>query len=453
MKALKNLLRIIFVLFFLIIFSAEARAEISAPKIIKLIAGENFIAAGVAPAETEVLIYIDGNFIGYVESDKNSNFRYDGMQKLSDGSHIVMAVAKDKTSLVLSAPSDEIKFTVNLLPAPTLIVPNKTTIVSKIKPIIAGLTKSGSFVKIFIDGVYNGKTEILRDESDTADFAYKPFLNLSRGWHEVYAMAEDESGKISEISEILSFNIELPMPAPVMLKPVVNKNSSSNRPFIVGLAKNDAKIKIFIDEIYNGEFEVKNHTSGTANFAYKPFHALKRGNHSVCAVAIDKRGKQSDCSNMVYFSVKNSAIAQSAKEEKNDSVAKIEDPGKIQKSDVKYSVISESSGDLEEKIEKKPESDANKLMAQDKAGMEKIKDLIHDDQDEKNKTASGMIDEGKSSQRKLKLSFVVFALFFIGIIFWLLWVNRELVKERRARNESENNQESEKDKNNPIDFA
>lgn len=449
MKALKSLLRVIFVLFFLIIFSDEARAEILTPKITKLISGENFVVEGVVSAETEILIYVDGNFIGGVEADRNFNFQYHGTRKLQQGSHAITVVAKDKTSLVLSAPSDEIKFTVNLLPAPTLIAPDQTAITSKTKPIISGLTKSGGFVKIFIDGVYNGKTEILRDESGTADFAYKPFLNLSRGRHEVYAIAEDESGKTSEISEILRFNIELPMPAPVMLKPVVNKNSSSSKPFIVGLAKNDSKIKIFIDKIYNGEFEAQNHLSGTANFAYKPFHALQRGNHSVCAVAVDKRGKQSDCSNTVYFSVKNSAIAQSAKEEKSDSVAKIEDSEKIIKPNIESPVISESSGI----IEKKSESDANKLIARDQAGIEKIKNLINDNTEKKDKTAKGVVDESKSSQGELKLSLIIFIIFFVGIIAWLLWINRELVKERRALNESENNHESGKDKNNPVDFA
>ncbi len=443
MKALKNLSRVIFVLFFLIAFSAEARAEIAVPKIIKLAAGENLIVAGQASAETEILIYVDGNFAGQAETDKNFNFQYSGMQKLADGSHAVMAVAKDKTSLVLSAPSDEVKFTVNLLPAPTLIAPNQITITAKTKPVISGLTKSGSFVKIFIDNIYDGRTEILNDESDTADFAYEPAFDLSRGRHEIYAMAEDVNGKISGISEVLNFNIELPMPAPVALKPVVNKNSSSTRPFIVGLAKNNAKIKIFIDEKYNGEFDVKNHPSGAANFAYKPFNALERGRHSVCAVAVDKRGKQSDCSNTVYFSVKISAIAQSAEEENTNSVARIEEPKKNAKAVIELPVVSEISGSIEEKSEIS-ENNVDNLITQDYAGMEKIKDLIQDNAGEKIKDGKGMINEGKSSQGKLKLSFAMFILFFIGAVAWLLWVNRELVKEQRARNENEDNREENK---------
>lgn len=452
MKALKSLLYLGLILFFVAVFSAEARAEASATEITKLVGGENFVVAGIAPAGSEVLIYLDGNFVGQAETEIisnqaeiNFNFQYKG-DKLADGTHAIMAVAKDKTSLVLSAPSNEVKFTVNFLPAPTLIWPDEKTITAKIKPLIVGLTKSGSLVKIFIDGVYNGKTGILKHESDTANFAYEPFLNLSRGWHEVYIIAEDSAGRISQASEIMRFNIELPMPAPTMLAPVVNSNTSANRPFIIGLAKNDSKIKIYIDKKYNGEFEVKNHPSGTANFAYKPAKPLTRGNHLVYAVAIDKRGKQSDWSNIVYFLTKDSVIAESAQEEKADTVAKIEESKEAPMINYGAPIISESSGVIEKELD---ESEAvKKLSQQDEAGLEKIKNLIGDNTAEKEKNSQGMINEGKLNQGKLRLSLALFILFLVGVVAWLLWVNRELIKERRAQNETDD--KVEKDKNNPT---
>ncbi|MFH0955934.1 MAG: hypothetical protein V1801_01835 [Candidatus Falkowbacteria bacterium] len=461
MKVLKSLLCVSLVLFFSVIFSAEARAEAAVPKIIKLVGGENFIMAGVAPAGSEVLIYLDGNFIGQTETEITSeqtepsfNFQYQGSQKLADGTHTVMAVAKDKTSLVLSAPSDEVKFTVNLLPAPTLIAPDETTVTAKVKPLIVGLTRSDSLVKIFIDGIYNGKTEILNHESNTANFAYKPFLNLNRGWHKVYAIAEDGAGRVSQMSEVLHFNIELPMPAPTMLKPVVNENTFQSEPFIVGLAKNDSRIKVYIDKEYNGEFEVKNHPSGTANFAYKPVEPLIRGNHLVYAVAMDKRGKQSEWSNTVYFSTRDSDIAQSAQEEKSDTVVSLEEPGEAAKINSLAPVISDSSGAIEKKSESEVAVLSEQIEAiknlnqQDEASLEKIKSLIGDNAEEKAKTGQGMINEGELNQSKLKLSLALFILFLVGVVAWLLWVNRELVKERRAQNEAEN--KAGKDENDPI---
>jgi len=444
MKVLKSLLCLGLVLFFSAIFCLEARAEVIAPEITKFVGGENFTMMGIAPRESEVLIYLDGNFVGQAKTEviaeKNElgfNFQYKEAEKLADGTHMVMAIAKDKTSLVLSAPSNEVKFTVNVLPAPTLIAPNEKTITAKVKPLIIGLTKSGSFVKIFIDGIYNGKTKILNHQSGTANFAYEPFLNLSRGQHEVYAVAEDSLGKTSQPSEIFYFNIEAPMPAPTMLKPVVNSNTTDSKPFIVGLAKNDSKVKVYIDKKFNGEFQVKNDKSGTANFAYKPTRPLTRGSHLVYAVAVDQLGKQSDWSNIAYFSTKNSAIAESAQEE-NSNVANTEAP-----------VISKNSDAVEEKASEltieQTESQDNEIKQADGSSLEKIKDFFGGSIKGKSKNNRGMINEGEFNQGKLKLSLVLFILFLVGVVAWLLWVNRELVKERRLQNEAE-----EKNKENKL---
>lgn len=484
-KALKILLKIGLVLFFIIIFSAEARAEAGALKITKLVAQEAFSLTGTAPARSEVLIYLDGGFIGRAaisgclgsvaqgaECQSSWNFQFNLNQKLADGAHAVMAVAQDKTSLVLSAPTAEIKFTVNALPAPTLIAPNEKTATADLKPLISGLTKDGSSVKIFIDGAYNGETGILKDDSGTANFAYRPVLALSRGFHKIQALAQDGAGKNSPESEVLNFKIELPFPAPTIFQPVVNRETSFSRPFIVGLAKNDSRIKIYIDKKYSGELTVKNHLSGTANFAFKPAFALARGAHSVWTVAVDKRGKESVWSKTISFSTKNSVIAQSAEEERKEAVAKIEEPKKPAEIKTKSVVISESSGAVLNKIEvkpaeqiqtpisveQKPESaNANleekekairqELKDKEKAALEKVKSLISAGGEE-TKSDRGMINEGKQNQGRLKLSLVIFILFLLAVVAWLLWVNRELVKERRAQTEAE--EKAEADKNNLL---
>lgn len=429
MKALKSLLCLSLVLLFAAFFSLAARAEIASPKITKLVGGENFIVSGTAPKGSEVLIYLDGGLAGQVEARAGAeqaefSYEYQG-KKLADGLHAVMAVAKDKTSLVLSAPSEEIKFGVNLLPAPTLVAPNEKTITAEMKPLVTGLTVSGSLVKIYIDGILAGQTEVLTDKSNTANFALRSAVTFGRGRHKVYALAEDRTGKVSLSSEVLFFNIELPMPAPTIFPPVVNKKTSAGQPFIVGLAKNSSKIKVYIDKKFNGEFTAKNHPSGTANFAYKPFKPLVRGGHSVYTVALDKRGKRSQQSNIINFSVRQSAIAQSA-QEKSAAAVRLKEPKKEVKA--KAPVVSESSGAV------KKESDSKLGQTDEADKLEKIKNLAAESTAEITATSgAGLINEGKLSQSKLKLSLVIFILFLVGVVGWLLWVNRELVKERRAQ--------------------
>ena len=481
-KALKSLLNIGLVLFFIVIFSAEAQAEVIAPKIIKLLAQESLSLTGTAPANSEILIYLDGNFVGRAETtfsrlgsaraesaaQLNWRFQSDLIQTLAEGSHVVMAVAQDRTSLVLSAPTSEIKFTVNIVPAPILIAPNEKTATANLKPLITGLTRDNSLVKIFIDGVYNGATGVLRDDSGTANFAYRPTLNLNRGWHKIQAQAL--SGEQSSLeSNTLNFNIELPMPAPTIFKPVANRETSVNRPFIVGLAKNDSRIKIYIDKKYAGELLAKNHLSGTANFAYKPAVALTRGAHSVYTVAVDKRGKASSRSNIVDFSTKNSAIAQSAEEEKKEAIAKIKDPPRASEIKSEPVVISESSGAVIEKavarpvkptpepvmapetlesinsnLTEKERTIKQELKDKETAALEKVKNLIGTGTAE-TKSDRGMINEGKENQGRLKLDLILFILFLLGVVAWLLWVNRELVKERRAQTEAEDKLTDDKD--------
>ncbi len=61
-----------------------------------------------------------------------------------------------------------------------------------------------------------------------------------------------------------------------------------------------------------------------------------------------------------------------------------------------------------------------------------------------NKGKSGMVDESKEMQGKLKWNLIIFILFLIAVIVWIFWVNRELIKEKREQNkktEEKNNQD------------
>ena len=129
------------------------------------------------------------------------------------------------------------------IPAPTMIEPDESVISGEVKPLIKGLIVDGTLARVYIDGVYNGKTEILAHDSGTANFAYKPFLNLAVGEHTAWAIAEDETGQKSRPSNMLKFRIEQPMPAPTIFSPVASAKTAHNRPFIVGLAKNNSLIK------------------------------------------------------------------------------------------------------------------------------------------------------------------------------------------------------------------
>jgi len=383
------------------------------------------VIIGTTEPETDVLVYMDGKYVGTAEimaqGTYENEFVYEHAPRLWYGEHSFILIARDRETLILSPPTEDYMLTVKkpigqetvtppetaAVPAPILVQPDADTVTGKVKPAITGLAANNTFVHIYIDGVYNGKTAMLHDPSGTDSFAYTPFLNLSRGKHTAYAVAQDSYGKKSARSNTLEFNIELPMPAPTIIKTVVNGNTDASRPFVAGLAKNDSMVKVFIDKKLDGQFQVQNHESGTANFAYKPSQALAAGTHLAYTTATDKRGKESIWSNIVYFSVKAAVTPQ-------------------------VSSISEVQGvkEEEEKEVSKPEKKEEEMKPAGKSDIEKILDEIKTDKEE-SKDAEATTSQLIQSSTKLNIA--IFVIFLVGVVGWIFWVNRELVKERKEQ--------------------
>jgi hypothetical protein len=409
-----------------------AKTEIKTPTIIEVVQTGNYLVKplikGLTSANTEVLGYIDGSFFGLakVESEGtgSDNFSLAVNYQLKSGQHHFVAVARDKTSLVLSAPSPEIIINITGIPAPTLIQPDADTITGKVKPIIAGLTVSGSFVHIFIDGTYNGKTDLLEHPSGTANFIYKPFLNLAIGDHTLTAVAEDKLGQTSIKSDIIHFRVLSPTPAPSLLD-IKNNVKVSNKPIITGLAKNSSLIKVFIDKKLNGQFVVKNNISGTANFAYIPYVGLTKGRHFVYTVAYDSVGKESRWSNIKYFIIGDVLIPEI-------TPVAVEEKSNITATPAPLATEKNNEAEPEEKT-----APAEELSGK----TEEAKSEISDDQDIQKiinaplnaTTASGIINESRKLQSQLNLNLIVFILFLIAVIGWIFWVNRELIKEKQEQ--------------------
>jgi hypothetical protein len=430
-----RVLRFVFVsIFFLFIFSVSpVKADsISAPTIL---AADKLISdfttrptiQGLTLAGTEVDIYIDdiyqgGARVNNTDTDTD-NFFFQPSFDLGEGVHTVTAVAWAKDFSSNSKHSQEYVFFIEALPAPTLLIPNEEDVVSKLKPRILGLSKSATLIHFYIDGVYNGKTEIIRHESGTANFAYKPFLNLSRTEHVVWAVAEDASGRKSSISNTLNFIVEDPAVSPTLLTPVVNINSSEDQPFIVGLIKNDYKLQVFIDHKLNGEIYPEAHISGITNFAYKPFLSLSPGRHLIYTIGIDARGKESLWSNFIYYTVPDPRILDEAAEE----VA----VKSIQYTETKQREDSEKDKEMFDSIAK-TQNNVSTSSLRDNEKKEKIdiESIIGSDEGDETDITGG-INENKEKQNNLKTNIVVFSFFLIAVVAWIFWVNKEIIKEKQ----------------------
>jgi hypothetical protein len=411
---------------------AKAFSESDSPLILGV--NRDLLVTGLVKENLEVLIYVNGNYVGNAEVNREQtgtdNFYYRIKSDLGKGTHTVSAVAKDRTSLRLSYFSDAVSFKIDSLPAPTLIQPNEKTVTGSVKPLVTGLSVSNTVVHIFIDGKHNGKTALLSHPSGTANFAYKPFLNLAPGWHTLWARAEDANGRVSPASKVMRFRIEEPLPAPIVINTVVDNNSSLEQPLITGLVKGDLKVRIFIDQHLNGEFYVSGNKAKAASFAYRPFLPLKPGKHMIYALAVDERGKESLWSNIIYYVVPVPVPAIS-----EEGVA---EEAEVREEREREDAVSDSDAD-EQDVSQNNDSDDPSNEAGDTDNAEigsDIRDILEAGRDGTS-TEGGLLNESEEQQGKLKLNLVIFILFLLAVIGWIFWVNRELIRERREQNEKD----------------
>lgn len=392
-------------------------AKVITPEITEIIQLGNYankpVVKGKCATGNEVLIYVDGSFVDFAEITSTDGisdfFKLELNKTLEIGEHTIMAVAKDRTSLVLSAPSEEMSFFISPISSPTIVFPNQFSSIGDTRPILTGLTVSGTNVYIYIDGNFVRKIDNVTSPSGTANFYYKPVEPLSLGTHTFSAYSEDVYGRTSEMTEPVSFTIEAPLPAPTLLDPIINKNKIT----LVGLTKNETTVKVFVDNKIAGETLVKPDRSKTANFSFILGKNLTKGKHLVYTTAIDTKGKESTLSNtkaIVFNQANTPAITKNAVEEKKDT--------------------------------------ENKSAENDKSINDKNKDQISDDviknilsnNGATNTPESGLINENKSQQGKLQTNLIVFILFLLAVIAWIFWVNRELIKEKGGdRKEKESN--------------
>ncbi len=177
------------------------------------------------------------------------------------------------------------------IPVPTVLSIQEGQSFSTGLPVIAGVTKNDTRVAVFIDGRLNGLARVVSDPSGTASFSYLPFLPLKPGLHTIAVQAEVVStAERSMQSSVITLRI-WDISAPTLIAPEdgVLRFDHPARAVITGLAKNDLTVNLHNDDVFTDHVKVKNHSSGTANFAILPHVAP--GTHTVFATSTDATGR------------------------------------------------------------------------------------------------------------------------------------------------------------------
>jgi hypothetical protein len=286
--------------------------------------------------------------------------------------------------------------------APTILSSSKIIESGNCQILINGLVTPGNNVQIFINGKYDGLANISQITSDYSRFSYLSNPYSSNQKFEVMAIGENISSKelsapaISQVNSTIeksSFNT-----APKII-PASEKNSATLTPptlisptgsvcvftpYISGITLSHTSVLVYIDNKLATTLPTNNSSSTNFIFSYSSNLVLGRGTHSVYVVAENAAGVKSLKSSTVNFCISSpeisSAISTTSTENNLNATTT-----------TATSSINETSTVVFQKTNKLPMSEKDKNI----------------------------------------LDIIIFLLFIIGLLIWMIFVNRELSQENK----------------------
>jgi len=298
------------------------------------------LITGVTQNDTEVAVYIDGAFNGKAtvvnDASGTANWYYYPFLDLTTGWHTLQARAENPVSGLRSEASDLTKFEVvdpnapvdAVAPyVPTLVLPVHGLVTEELRPVVTGVVQNDMLVTVYVDGVYHGNATVTNDESGIGSFAYVPVRDLEAGWHKIKVRAEDpDTALYSGWSEEHKIKVLAPTPAPTLLTPVVNGDTTWEKPWVIGYTHAGTEVAVYIDGEFNG-FATIEVIEGkeVLHFTYLPYLDLSAGWHKVWVTAKDASGKVSEQSATTWFTVTDPdapvvVIEDDATEEEGDDI-------------------------------------------------------------------------------------------------------------------------------------
>ncbi len=334
----------IFITVFFAIFAVEQSKAAEALEIPALTApsdGDVFSTpmpkiTGTIQGVDQVLVVIDDVLNGTVDA-VNRSFVYYPFLPLSSGGHTIQLRAKNSQTGEMSDYSIPLSIFITPNPAPTLLVPTADIKLGQDRAWVGGVAFNNSVVRVFVDNEEYARTNVKNHSSGVGSFGVN-VSGLSLGEHSVTAIARDQQGKESFLSNAISITILPPTPAPTLNKPSVNTDSGIERPIISGNTKSGLVVSIVIDGKIVGMTSSTPQESGDASFTWQPDKALALGAHKIEVFASDN-GKLSNNSKVALWQVgeeqdvitqkpSDDAIGDTGKVE-GDEATKAEEPDEV----------------------------------------------------------------------------------------------------------------------------
>ncbi len=245
-----TILKIVFLFSFLIIGAGLARpveAQTSLPQPYFLFpnaanyqTGSSWpIITGETQNNTAIEVYLDDQLAGQAAVINGplltAYFTFRPTKNLAGGEHKIYVIAKDKNNPLLTSRSAAMNLYIWPFPQPTLF---PITQHRNGQPIIQGVAKNDSLIKIFADGQLQATFPVANHPSGTTAFSWVALLGKSFS-----ATATDPEGKASALSNLVSPGQPAavkPAPATAEPKPAITPEPAPEKPAEVATPEESA---------------------------------------------------------------------------------------------------------------------------------------------------------------------------------------------------------------------
>lgn len=198
------------------------------------------------------------------------------------------------------------------------------------RPVIYGLSASGTFIDIYIDGGLDSTIVVERGQSSRVSFSGQLNIALEPGQHTLFAIARSVDKVKSEPTEDIVFAYKTadeppavaegkegsapkpqiagaPKPTLRSIKPFSAVMGS--KPILEGVGSEDVSLIFWVDGEPDGSIVLGQHPSGAVGFLYEINSSLEPGWHSVFAFSYDSKGNKSEPSFQLDFFIEYPFIA------------------------------------------------------------------------------------------------------------------------------------------------
>lgn len=187
-------------------------------------------------------------------------------------------------------------------PKPLILQPTNGAHLTSRTVTVDGTGPLGSAIKVVVDGKPFCESAAV---SSDLHFECANAAPLADGWHVMWAVAVNEVGRESELSEMLSFGIDATLPsAPTITVPAENAALRDLRPTFKGLAEAASVVTVYNGATSQDLILCVTVADTTGDFSCAATFDLQVGAHQVVARAVDDFGNPSALGTPVDYVIK-----------------------------------------------------------------------------------------------------------------------------------------------------